>query len=397
MDTPARPSIAELDLLRGLAIVLMIVNHAGMRLLDPAWRDSGPVGALVFLGSFAPVVFFFTTGFGTGVARRTPDRAALGSVLAKSGLLLLADQFMFWRTGAAWGLDFLGFIAIATALVTTVAMARRPGVVCGALIAVLLALRFGLGRVLGPDVPDAVAWLTGTRAVHGVSYPLSPWMVYALLGFVAGRHCPAAGDTVAWVRARRSVGVGTLLAFAAAALLHAAHATFFRWGTMSVAFFVLSLAVLGCGVLAAWWLTAHAPRASRVLSLRGIASLAVVPIHYAWLEAVAATGVAPLPALAWLAVVAAVAAASIATSAAFVRGVHAWLSAVVSSLRLVVPATLVAACAAVVWLFAGRPLAFAAFVAGQLGITALMALRNERRHVRKRLRAWAPPSQSRPQ
>src|SRR5262245_13577914 len=118
-------SVPELDLLRGLAIVLMIVNHAGVRLLDPAWLDGGGVGALVFLGGFAPVVFFFTTGFGVGLARRTPDRAALIGTLAKSGLLLLADQFMAWRAGMAWGLDFLGFIAIATVLVTAVALARR--------------------------------------------------------------------------------------------------------------------------------------------------------------------------------------------------------------------------------------------------------------------------------
>ena len=59
MRNRGKPSSQQLDLLRGMAIVLMIVNHSGVRLLDPAEQQQGLLGALLFLGSFAPVVVFF--------------------------------------------------------------------------------------------------------------------------------------------------------------------------------------------------------------------------------------------------------------------------------------------------------------------------------------------------
>src|ERR1700686_2573328 len=108
----------QLDLLRGMAIVLMIVNHSGVRLLDSEQQQHGFLWALLFLGSFAPVVFFFTTGFGIGIRKRAVTVAEFGSILLKAGLLILADQLMFWEEAIPLGLDFLGFIAFSSVVVT---------------------------------------------------------------------------------------------------------------------------------------------------------------------------------------------------------------------------------------------------------------------------------------
>ena len=123
----ARAFLPELDTLRGPAAALMIANHAGVRVLAPAHASAGRSGALVFLGSFAPVVFFFATGFGIAVSSRRAERAgaAWWSVLWKAALLVVADQFFFWRAGHAFGLDFFGFIALATVLVMAIAGLRR--------------------------------------------------------------------------------------------------------------------------------------------------------------------------------------------------------------------------------------------------------------------------------
>src|SRR5580698_1983080 len=93
----SRTHSAQLDVLRGLAIVLMIVNHVGVSLVDSNQEQLRAVSALIFLGSFAPVLFFFTTGFGIGISRRGAAWVGFGSTLLKAGLLVLADQFMFWK------------------------------------------------------------------------------------------------------------------------------------------------------------------------------------------------------------------------------------------------------------------------------------------------------------
>ena len=66
----SRVFVPELDVLRGIAAVLMILNHAGFRLLSGVDASSSISGAAVFLGGFAPVVFFFATGFGIALSTR---------------------------------------------------------------------------------------------------------------------------------------------------------------------------------------------------------------------------------------------------------------------------------------------------------------------------------------
>ena len=57
----------ELDVLGGLAAVLMIVNHVGYQTLDQNHIDGSWSANIVFIGSFAPVLFFFITGVGYGL------------------------------------------------------------------------------------------------------------------------------------------------------------------------------------------------------------------------------------------------------------------------------------------------------------------------------------------
>ena len=46
----------ELDIVRGIAAVAMIVNHLGYKTLHPEQLSSGLTSHLVFIGSFAPVL-----------------------------------------------------------------------------------------------------------------------------------------------------------------------------------------------------------------------------------------------------------------------------------------------------------------------------------------------------
>jgi uncharacterized membrane protein len=48
----------ELDVLRGLAALFMIVNHVGVNTLAPHQFDGRFVGSLLFITSFAPVLYW---------------------------------------------------------------------------------------------------------------------------------------------------------------------------------------------------------------------------------------------------------------------------------------------------------------------------------------------------
>ena len=137
-----------------------------------------------------------------------------------------------------------------------------------------------------PDLPGFETWLVGARGIDRISYPFSPWIIYPLIGFIMGRSYKGRQGHIRsfprpWLYAAT---IGALI-FAAA--LDQAQAAFFRWGTMSFAYFVLSIGVLFLSVNIAWKIANHWPRAAQPLSLRGISSLAIVPIHYALIELVA--------------------------------------------------------------------------------------------------------------
>ncbi|HZT03168.1 MAG TPA: heparan-alpha-glucosaminide N-acetyltransferase domain-containing protein [Steroidobacteraceae bacterium] len=363
-------------MLRGFAIVMMIVNHLGEKLPAFGYRPGGVLDTLVFLGSFAPAVFYFTTGFGIGVSRDRPDPAAARSMLFKAALLVVADQFMWWKDGEAYGLDFLAFIGLSTVLVTLVAYSKRSVWVACGLAMIALVLRFGLGWWLRDRVQlgGLGAWLVGITPLDRVSYPLSPWIEYPLVGYVLARYYRrqlAAGNP------RFSHGWLSVTAAGAcvcSGILYHRHAAFFRWGTVSIGYFVLSIAVLAGAILLAWSVHRILPRLARIVSLRGMQSLAVVPIHYGLLAllAIAVPRLAGPPAV--CAALLAMIVASMSLSNAFASAVHSLNRRVSPEVAVYLFAGTAVICVA---LELGRasPAMFAAFVAGQLAITGLLSMR----------------------
>jgi uncharacterized membrane protein len=308
--------VAALDLLRGLAAILMVFNHVGFATLGAQDAQRGAVGAIVFLGSLAPVLFFFATGFGSGLA---PRPGSWRGVLDKALLLLLADQLLCWSAGRPWGLDFFGFIALCLLAARAVMGQRRPLLAAALAIVVVVGLRYGIGprldaQLAGPYGP--LHWLIGVTPHDNVSYPASPWLVYPLLGVALGllyrRHGGRVG-AAAWT-VMAAMAVAAAAAAAAAAWLGG---SFHRWGGVAAAYFALSLALLIFFLALSAVSVRHAPRLAQALSLGGVASFIVVPLHYAmvrsgWLG----SGLSPA---AYLAVAAAVAGLSLPLSRAFER------------------------------------------------------------------------------
>jgi len=278
-DVPRR---AELDHLRFLAVGLMVINHVAVE--SPAFRDSWSVSAAGFLGSFAPVLFFHLTGLGYGLQSASrPARRGQG-YLVKVAILLAAD------------FDFFTFIGLSMFVLEWVRRAPRSGMVSVALAAALVAGRYVAGPAVHPWLAGRgwglwVEYLLGTAVIPAVGYALSPWMVYPLLGFALGRFAGRKIEAVEAGRSRLPLALVTLAGvFAGLALVLASRgAVFFRYGTMSFAYFAASLALVLVSLAGALRLARVRafPTLSRLTALSGLRSFAVVPLHYAlvWLTA----------------------------------------------------------------------------------------------------------------
>jgi uncharacterized membrane protein len=299
-----RKTWLEIDTLRGFAVVFMILNHAGARWLDLGVANGLVSDALVFVGSYAPVLFFFVTGVGHGVSRDPTNQSRRNiDVVYKAALLLLAD--VFWRRAGfmAVGLDFLGFIGLSMVVLHFTCSGQHANRIAWLILLAAIGIRFGIGplyRWAGMDV----FWIraaVGNIGVPGFSYWLVPWMAYPALGFLFGDAL-----RVSELRGRNSgdfVPSMLLLGIAAgtvAAFLAWGGFGFSRFGTISVAFFVSAIAVLAFSAALAWLLCASKrfSGAAAILAMRGVSSFAVVPIHIFLIEFIG--GWSPLPLAGWV-------------------------------------------------------------------------------------------------
>ena len=278
---------SELDVWRGIAIIFMIANHAGfVFLVDPEFRNVLET-ATVFIGSFAPVLFFFITGFGYGIS--SGRGRSSWSLCYKASILILMDVLLRGGSVYAFGWDFLGFIALSMLMVNAISGASRPVFICVTLMAAVLGLRFVIGPLFAqfPVVQEneLVASLLGLSSFAGISYWLTPWLFYPLLGFVAGTYYKGYRESLTRVKSGTSLWLLTagLVFLVAAWIMKLNDMVFFRWGTMSVAWFVLSIAVLLLSAMTAWLMSVQWPWGdwSRHLAQRGVGCLVIVPIHYA--------------------------------------------------------------------------------------------------------------------
>jgi hypothetical protein len=281
-----------LDVFRGFAAIAMVFNHTGVAWLSQAQMTAGWSGFLVFLGSMAPVLFFFSSGVGQGLSPGKLRRDGGAVDLAwKVTLLLLADRIWAAYLGTAVGLDFFGYIALSMVVVSLVDLHRRAVPLAVGLAVLSLVLRFAVG----PRLPEAwldnplVGFFTGMTALDGLSYLWAPWIAYPLLGYAAARLGVYPQDDLktdslaSRLRLRKLASPATLALFVTASLAALAALAmgkiFHRWSTMNLPFFVASLAVVaGCMALSQA-LAARAVTVANALFMRGVAAFLIVPAH----------------------------------------------------------------------------------------------------------------------
>jgi uncharacterized membrane protein len=235
----ARHRISTIDWMRGLVMVLMVVDHASMAFdASHLSEDSAmyaaaatmPLPAAEFLTRWmthlcAPTfVFLAGTALALSVERRVAKGAAVAgidrSILTRGAIIALLDPTVVSLGSGRWTFQVL--FAIGLAMMCMAALRRLP---TWALLGLPLAW-FAFGEIVtgwvwhppGPSSPLA-AFIVGTYGSPTlvIKYPLVPWLATMMLGWVFGRRVVRFGSGASRVEPTKVlmiVGAAALAVFA---------------------------------------------------------------------------------------------------------------------------------------------------------------------------------------
>ena len=200
---PARPRLESVDLVRGVIMIVMALDHTrdffGVPGISPT--NVARAGAALFLTRwithFCAPVFFLLTGTGAYLSLRKKSIGALSRLLLTRGLWLIVLEVVVLRClGYQFNFDYrltmlIVLWALGWSMITLSALVHLPLPAITAFGLVLIA-----GHNLLDGIRPATAWLTvlhgqgfvitGPHAVF-VAYPLIPWIGVTAAGFGLGR------------------------------------------------------------------------------------------------------------------------------------------------------------------------------------------------------------------
>jgi len=202
--------IAAIDWMRGLVMVLMVIDHAsmafdGVHLDEDSAMYPGAATMALPAGEFltrwlthicAPTFVFLA---GVALALSVERRVARGvnaweidkSILTRGAIIALLDPTLVSLGSGRWTLQVL--LAIGLSMICMVPLRRLPS---------WLLLAFGLGWIFLGEFPTDWVWdppgpssplaalFVGTYGADNlvIKYPLIPWLSMMVLGWVFGRH-----------------------------------------------------------------------------------------------------------------------------------------------------------------------------------------------------------------
>jgi uncharacterized membrane protein len=209
MAMPASPRVRGLDLMRGVVIVLMVIDHARWFLSSARFDPTDPAQTTVALfftrwvTHFCAPVFMLLAGAGAYLSLgRGRTRSALSWFLLTRGLWLLLLEVTVARFGWQFNLDYgytsaLVFWALGWSMIALAALVRLPLPWIAGLGLLMIA---GHNLLDGVEAGDggSLSWLwiilhqpgtltLGTDVEFFVLYPLVPWIGVMAAGYAFGR------------------------------------------------------------------------------------------------------------------------------------------------------------------------------------------------------------------
>jgi uncharacterized membrane protein len=302
MSQPAAPSARRtyLDVLRGVAVVIMIEAHVIDSWTRAADRGLRAFGESLILGGFGAPLFLFLAGVAVAMsagskARRTGDDRAAIRAVQKRGLQIFALAFVFrlqsliLSNAPAWTMlkvDILNIMGLGIVMAATLwglsrnARLRIAALAAGTLVFVLATPIIRGIASLGA-LPNSVEGYL--RPIPGLTnFTLFPWLGFLMAGGVVGVVLDGARSAEADRRANIWLGVaGLVITFVAyqASFLPPLDVRSRFW-TTSMSYFFIRLGILITALGAAWlWEQRPTRRRWSPLQQFGRSSLFVYWIH----------------------------------------------------------------------------------------------------------------------
>jgi uncharacterized membrane protein len=227
LRVPAERRLDHVDLLRGLVMVIMVLDHVRDYLtnahFDPTdlARTNLALFGTRWITHFCAPIFIFLTGASAWIAGTRRTRAELTRLLLTRGLWLILLEFTVisfgWYFSTRWTVGGRAQViwAIGASMVVLAGLIHvpRPAI---AGFGLLLVLGHNLLDGITPESLGALAplWhvlhVPGELGIVSLRYPLVPWVGVMALGYVAG---PTVFSRDAEA-SRRLAWVGGLLVFA---------------------------------------------------------------------------------------------------------------------------------------------------------------------------------------
>lgn len=254
--------IATIDWMRGLVMVLMVIDHASMAFdashlsQDSALYAEAATMALPAAEFFtrwithlcAPTFVFLA---GTSLALSIEKRVARGmpawdidrSILARGAIIAAIDLTLISLGSGKWGFGVL--YAIGVSMICMAGLRRLPTTALAALSLGWIFLgELVVGLVWHPP-GNAPVWAAFFVAPYGtddlsIKYPFVPWLAMMMLGWVFGRHLlrystgqsRVSGKTVLWLSGAAGLAVFAVVRWLAGygdMFLHRADSTWQQW------------------------------------------------------------------------------------------------------------------------------------------------------------------------
>lgn len=232
LQAPDSQRIKSIDALRGLVMLLMLLDHVRERFFlhrqvsDPMDVEATEPALFAsrLVAHFCAPVFVFLTGLSAWLYQQSARTESVSQFLLKRGLLLIVLEFTL--VTFSWMGNFttiylqviwaIGLSMLALALLVKMPRIAQWLVAVGiiALHNLLTPIQFSVdewGYSLWTILHDRNYWIKTDSLAIKVSYPVLPWMGVILLGYCAGplfaKQMPAVRRTT-WLM---GAGIGSLL------------------------------------------------------------------------------------------------------------------------------------------------------------------------------------------